>query len=227
MGVPYRHIKSQIPVIATMGQIAIMAANQKLGRHVESVGTLPGPWFEEVVPARPSDLVDDFVRWSGGDTSAWRGWVPPTLFPQWGFPLLGKTLSGVPYPSPKFSMQDASLSVTNPFLGQGIYIKARLKRIDDNGSRAIITQELLTLDARSAALGGPCQHDRPLGWPKEKGRGQENARVRPRRRSADCRLANFSGRWSEFACLTGDFNPIHWVKAYGSLVRSNHTPRFW
>ena len=160
------------------------------------------------------------------DTSAWRGWVPPTLFPQWGFPLLGKTLSGVPYPLAKVLNAGCEFVSHQPIPRTGnLHLKARLKRIDDNGRRAIITQELLTLDAHGALLlEAHVSMIVPLDGPKEKGPKVKKTPVcvpvdaRP---IADWRISADAGL--SFACLTGDFNPIHWVKTYAKVAGFGRT----
>ena len=58
----------------------------------------PGPWLQQTLAPRPAALVRDYTRHVGGDPRAYRGQLPPHLFPQWGFPLLSRTLHGISYP---------------------------------------------------------------------------------------------------------------------------------
>ena len=102
MGVPLRHIRHQGAVLAGFGRLAATALRQRLGAAGEP-NPIPGPEFTAVLPPRDPLLVRDYVRWCGGDPAAYGlrgsgGRLPPHLFPQWGFPLLGQALSGVAYP---------------------------------------------------------------------------------------------------------------------------------
>ena len=112
-------------------------------------------------------------------------------------------------------------------LGEPLQVKARLESIDDDGTRAILTQRIVSgtqsspdalvatlrafvpLEARSN--GGSQKAARP----KKAGAG---AAVVPStaREIAFMRLGPSAGR--DFAILTGDFNPIHWVAPYAKAA---------
>ena len=91
---PIAHVIHQGPVLATLGRVALSA----LVPGKRSAPQIPGPWLEAVLPPRAQSLIDDYLRHVGSEPSAWRGKVPPSLFPQWGFPLAARTLAGLPYP---------------------------------------------------------------------------------------------------------------------------------
>jgi hypothetical protein len=221
MGVPYRHIANQGPVITTMGRIAVAAIRQQLKGDEAKAQALPGPTFESVVKARPDQLVDDFIRWSGGDVRAWRGYVPPTLFPQWGFPLLGRTLTEINYPLAKVLNGGCRIEVHRPIpRGIDLHLKAHLAEIDDNGNRAILTQKLVTSSAEGEVL---CVAHVQMIIPLKSGSaGGSKTRKSPilvplsARPVADWRIPADAGL--SFACLTGDFNPIHWLAPYAKLA---------
>ena len=147
MAVQYRHITQQGAVLGALGRVALAAVSQSLGSSNSTVLATPGPRFEQVVEARSDALVDDFIRWSGGDPKAWRGHVPPTLFPQWAFPLLGRTLTNIPYPLTKVLNGGCQVWCHQPIpRGQDLHLSAYLRDVDDNGSRVILTQHLTTSD---------------------------------------------------------------------------------
>ena len=78
MAVQYRHITQQGAVLGALGRVALAAVSQSLGSSNSTVLATPGPRFERLSGALDA-LVDDFIRWSGGDPKAWRGHVPHAL----------------------------------------------------------------------------------------------------------------------------------------------------
>ena len=220
MSVPYRHIAHQGPVLSTLGRIAVTAATQRFRSKSTDPTHLPGPTIKQIVPPRPDALIDDFIRWSGGDVRAWRGFVPPALFPQWGFPLLGQTLTSINYPLAKVLNGGCKVVSHQPIpRGIELHLDAFLSAIDDNGSRAILTQRLITSDPAGTAL---CTADVqmviPLGGSKNKSKKTRRPVVVPlsAKPIADWRIPADSGL--SFACLTGDFNPIHWLTPYAKIA---------
>ncbi len=220
MSVPYRHISHQGPVLGTLGRIAITAATQRFRTAQEGPLDLPGPTVHQVVPPRSDALIDDFVKWSGGDVRAWRGFVPPALFPQWGFPLLGQTLTSINYPLAKVLNGGCKVVSHRPIpRGIDLQLDAFLSEIDDNGRRAILTQRLITSDPDGERL---CTADVqmiiPLATSKPKTKSSRSPVVVPldAKPVSDWRIPADSGLG--FACLTGDFNPIHWLTPYAKIA---------
>ena len=213
MGVPFRHVFQQGPVIAAIARGAIAAAR---GPATHSAPTTPGPWIEEKLPPRPDDLIRDYVRHVGGDPSSYRNEVPPHLFPQWVFPLQARALEGIPYPMQKVLNGGCRLKVVAPLpTREALVVRTRLEGIDDDGRRAVIHLVALTGTRSDAEL---LRADLfaivPLA--KKKGDGtkkKEPARV-PKRAQEIQRWKLGADAGLDFAKLTGDFNPVHWVKPY-------------
>jgi len=220
MGAPYGHIRHQGPVIAGLGRAAWAAAAQKLGMGPPPLRDLPGPELTAVVPPRDGQMVRDYIRWSGGDPSAWKGRVPHHLFPQWCFPLQARTLEGISYPIAKVLNGGCRLDIKAPIpLGEPLHVSARLVEIDDNGKRAILTQRMTTALADGTPLLEADMYGFiPLGGGKAADTGARKARkpkplVHPDARPLGTRRLTPDDGMA-FACLTGDFNPIHWLKPY-------------
>src|SRR5690606_36198124 len=95
-----KHLHHQGPVIASLGKTALAALRQSRGGGPApgAAPTTPGPLFEATIPPRSPDLVRAYLREVGGDPGAWRGALPPHMFPQWAFPLAARTLEGLSYP---------------------------------------------------------------------------------------------------------------------------------
>jgi acyl dehydratase len=179
----------------------------------------------------PADLIRDYVRHVGGDPSAYRHTVPPHLFPQWGFPLAARTLTDLPYPMFKVLNGGCRVEVNAPLpAGQPLHARARLEDIDDNGRRAVLHQVVVTgTDAEPDAVVAHLYAIVPLGSPDKKNGKSSNgaAKKEPQRVPHD---AEEIGRWRlrpdaglDFAKLTGDFNPVHWIPPYARAFGFRNT----
>lgn len=172
----------------------------------------PTPGRSATVPARPQRLIDDYVRHVGGDPRAYRGQVPAHLFSQWGFPLITEALAAAPYDFRKALNGGCSMVMHKPIpTGEPLQLRSRVESVDDDGYRAIVEVRLWTGTASAPdALEATLRTFVPLKRRKDKQK-KDKPRVH-----VDAQLID---RWrvSEqdgltFAALTGDFNPIHWIK---------------
>jgi len=220
MGVPTRHILSQGPGLRAMGEGALVALKQRFGHGSDRALVTPGPELSDVLRPLPKKLVSDYVRHVGGDPSAWRGRLPPHLFPQWGFGLAARTLSDVPYPLLKVLNGGCRLEINAPLpADQALHVTARLEDVDDNGRRAVLHQRVVTgTAAEPEALVAHLYAIVPLA---SKGDGGAKKREKPRvpdhvRELSFFRIGERAGL--EFAKLTGDFNPVHWVPGYARAM---------
>ncbi len=238
MALPTKHIIHQGGVIASLGGTAFSAIKQRLGHGSHSAPTTPGPVLTQTIAPRPPDLVKDYIRHVGGDPGAYKGIVPAHLFPQWGFPLAAKTLRDIPYPMLKVLNGGCRLEINTQLpMGEPLQVSACLEDIDDNGRRAVLHQRVVTGTAAAPeAVVGHLYAIVPLGGGKDAGNGEALAPQTPGsgqprspqpktkakgdkpRVPADVREI---GYWKlsadaglAFAMLTGDFNPVHWVRPY-------------
>ena len=215
--VPFRHALEQGPMLRALGRI-VLSTLVKPDRGGAALPALPGPWIEADLPPRSPSLVRDYVEHAGGDPAAYRGHVPAHLFPQWGFPLLMRTLRGLPYPYARAVNAGCRIEVRAPIpAGEPLLLRARVESVADDGRRAIIVQRLVTgtltaVDAMTAEL----RVHMPLG---KGARGAAKARpVVPDGASELAALDIDANAGLAFAVLTGDFNPIHWVRPYAKAA---------
>jgi len=239
MSVSLKFIRYQGPVLRGMGEAAMGALKQRLGGKkngngaanghgaaTETTPALPGREHHITVSPRPAELVNAYVRWVGGDPSSYKGRVPAHLFPQWGFPLTGKLVEGLKYPMLAAMNGGCKLTINAQLpAGEPLEVSGRLDAIDDNGARAILDQKLVTgTKANPEAVVAHLYVFIPLkpkegSGDKKSGKKQtEKARVPvDAREIAFFKLKPNAGL--DFAKLTGDFNPVHWVprwaKAFG------------
>ncbi len=221
MAVPIKHVLSQGPVLRALGAVALSSLRPRAAA-APAIPATPGPWIETTLPPRPAELIRAYVRNVGGDPGWYRGVVPPHLFPQWGFGLAAKTLVGLPYPLARVMNAGCRLEIRAPLPAhEPLDVKVRLESIDDDGRRAILTQRIVT-GTKSApeAVLADLKAYVPLAKPNGANggsRARERAGTRPSvpadaKEIAFLRLSPDAGL--DFAKLTGDFNPIHWIPAY-------------
>ncbi len=243
MALPARHLLAQGRVLAALGGTVAEAIGQRLGlsqaRSVSTL-TLPGPEIIEEVPAPSPALVRDFLRHVGGDPGAWRGRIPPHLFPQWVVPVAARTLRGLPYPMLKVVNGGCRLQVNAPLAMPGngrLQVRAQLMAIDDDGRRAVLRQRVVTgpTSAKDAGLAGldalvidlyvivPSRPPAATGG-GDLGDGTAAAGARTTTRKVAARVPDDAREIAAlrlpadaglaFGLLTGDVNPLHWVGPY-------------
>ncbi|MBW2454556.1 MAG: hypothetical protein JRI68_08600 [Deltaproteobacteria bacterium] len=218
MAIPNRYIFHQAPVIAALGQTVLSAMMQK-SSGAKSKVTAPGPDIRQTIAPLPKDLLRDYVRHVGGEPSTYKRVMPAHLFPQWGFPLAAKSLIGLDYPLAKVLNAGCRMEINEPLPNdEPLHVRGRLESIDDNGRRVLITTRVATgTHATPEALVGYITVLVPLG-------GAKGDKTEPKKKKERTRVpvtAREIGFWKigasaglEFAKLTGDFNPVHWVRPY-------------
>jgi len=224
MSVPIWHVRHQGPVLAALGRTmweSLRPGRPKGGGPVPT----PGPELSDRVPPRSPDLVRDFAQAMGGDPAAWRERVPPHLFPQWVVPLLSRLLRDVPYDLSRILNAGCSVTVNGPIpAGEPLVLRGRLESVDDDGRRVVFRQRVVT-GAQSAPDALVVEQTTILPPRPGKGAGAaggEGAKKKdgPRVAAELRQLARFQAgprAGLEFALLTGDFNPIHWLPPYARL----------
>jgi len=221
MPVSNRHILEQSSSLGALGRVLLTTLEQQLlGKMPKGAPKLPGPVLEAVYPARSAELVRDYVANVGGDPSAYRGTLPPHMFSQWGFGLAGRALEGVPYRMSRVLNGGCNYEVRAPIpANEPLQVTARLESIDDDGRRAVMQQRVITsTPSVKEALIADMFAIVPLSSGKKKdGNGAKEAKKeQPRVPSDGKEIAFFDVSATaglDFAKLTGDFNPIHWIPA--------------
>jgi hypothetical protein len=99
---------------------------------------------------------------------------------------------------------------------EALDVRVRVETIDDNGHRAIVTQRVVTgTSSAPEAVVADISAFIPLGTKDKNAKGTRQARIVPpgiAREIAFMRLGADAGL--DFAKLTGDFNPVHWLAPY-------------
>lgn len=226
MAVSSKHVLHQGPVLATLAQAALTAARQqidaRLGRPAPTgMPSLPTPELTATIAPRPAELIRDYVRNTGGDAGAYRGTVPPHMFPQWGFPMAARTLVGLPYPLVKVLNGGCRLQMNAPLPSdRPLHVRARLMDIDDNGRRAVLHQRVITgTDEHPEAVIADLFAIVPLPQPDGAPKAEKKPPIRVPADAEELQRWRIGpGAGLDFAKLTGDFNPVHWVRPYAKAA---------
>lgn len=223
MGVSVFHVLEQGQMLRTIGGVALSLLGDTSKRaRLEP----PGPWIEEAIRPRPAKLLRDYVRHVGGDPAWYKGQVPAHMFPQWSLHLAGRALASSPYPVARAINAGCRLELRAPLpANEHLHVRARLEAVDDDGRRALVTQRIIT---GTASVPEAVVADLRVFIPLEKRSGKKGGKAEPSPKSAEkkarptvpdrakelsfLRLSATAGL--DFAKLTGDFNPVHWVPAY-------------
>ncbi|MFN7956145.1 MAG: MaoC/PaaZ C-terminal domain-containing protein [bacterium] len=223
MSIPLRYVLQQGPVIASLGRTALSAARQPKGGGARGPVTTPGAEIRATMPPRSRELTRDYVRHVGGNPDAYGDRLPAHFFPQWGFALAARTLEGIPYPLMKVLNGGCRVEIAAPLpASEPLEVSARLEGVDDDGRRAVLHQRIVT-GTRSvpAAITAHLYAIVPLGGGKKSGAASGDPDAKKKEVATVPSDARELARWSlagnaglDFAKLTGDFNPVHWIRSY-------------
>lgn len=185
---------------------------------------LPGPEASETLPPRPRALVDDFIRVCGGDPKAWKGQLPPYMFPQWGWALLAGRLHGLPYDLTKVVNAGCAWTAHAPLPDdEPLQVAARLRQVDDDGRRVLIHLDLRTgtasaPDAVTSSLTAFCPLPRKKDADADAPREKRDKPTVPAEVQVIGEKALGSTHGWRFALVSGDPNPIHWLSPYARMA---------
>ncbi len=212
MTAPVRHLLKQGPMLRALGRVALQALLPR-SRHAARPKAV-----EQTLPPPSPRLVADFVRAIGGEPESWQGVVPPHLFPHWGLPLVVQALDGLPYPLHRILNAGCRLEMRRPLpLGEPLHARVELVTLDDDGRRVRLCGVVTTgTPSAPEALEATVEAYLPLA-PRPKQAHREKAVVPgAARHVAQFELGPRAGL--DFALLTGDFNPLHWVGPYARAL---------
>jgi hypothetical protein len=210
-----RYAVHQWPVVKAMGKVVLASIKHRIGGGAGQTQA-PGPEISETVPPRPSALVRDYIRWAGGDPAWYHGALPPHLFPQWCYPTLGRTVTDVSYPVDRILNAGCRMEILGPIPDdKELTLTGRLEELDDNGRRVLLHERVTT----STPWGEDVMNAHVFAIiPLSRGGGGRSQKKERPMVPADARELE---RWNlpvtagfEYACFSGDFNPVHWNWPY-------------
>ena len=206
-------------MLMSLGNVAVDSLVERF-RHAPRRRALPGPEISTCVAAPAEALINDFLRHIGAEARDYAAVVPPQLFPQWGLAVALRALRGCGFPLVKMLNGGCRIE-SNAALrrGQELTVRARLLRVNDDGRRAVLCQRIVT-----EQVGAPealvAEVYGIVRVPAERGLAQSSRQPTclptGARRIEDWCLGRDAGR--DFALLTGDVNPLHWLAPYARAM---------
>lgn len=210
MAISNKFILQQRSTLAALGRGVFARIRSQPGAP-----SIPGPLFEAELPPRSPELISAYLGWMGIDAAKYDGTLPSHLFPQWGFGLAVQTFARLDYPLLRAVNGGCRLQINGPIpSNEALIINAQLTDVDDDGYRAILTTQI-TSGTRSApaALVADFRTFVPLARRPEADKKKEDRSVPAEAKAIETwRFASNAG--FDYARLTGDFNPIHWISGY-------------
>lgn len=217
---PARHLVHQRSMLVSLGNVAVDSVLDRF-KPAPRAGAVPGHELSARVAAPPAALIDDFLKHIGADLSRYAAVIPPQLFPQWGLPLALQALRGCGFPLVKMINGGCRLESNAPLRrGEDLTVRARLTSVNDDGRRAVLCQRVVTEqpgapNALVAEVYGivraPAARARVAQGTREPAHLPASAR-----KLEDWTLEREAGL--DFALLTGDFNPLHWLLPYARAM---------
>jgi len=183
----------------------------------------PGPEISKTIPPRAASLLADYVAWTGGEAESYEGFVPPHLFPQWGFPPMAVALTSAPWPMTKILNQGCRLEVHGRLpADQPLLVRTFVSDIQEEEHKARITTRIITgTEEQPELLTADVHAVVPLAKKKSGGKREPPTISSDAEELARCSLPSRAGL--DFALLTGDFNPIHWIGPYARMAGFKNT----
>jgi hypothetical protein len=161
---------------------------------------------------RPASLLAAYRAWCGATVDP--NVVPAHLFPQWAMPLLAEALSDLPYPMTRILNQGCTLRRFAPLpAGEPITTRTHLHKVVETAGKVRIETHLCSGTERQPEAIEAVVHSvvplrRPAG---ERRLVRRSGNAAPGAMLALGPINLPRGSGFRYGCLSGDFNPIHWL----------------
>jgi acyl dehydratase len=215
-----RHLVHQRSMLVSLGNVAVDSVRERF-KPSATVTAVPGRELSAHIAPPPPALIEDFSKHVGADAARYAGVVPPSLFPQWGLPLALRALRGCGYPLVKMINGGCRLESNAPLRrGEELTVRAQLASVSDDGRRAVLCQRIVTEQpgAPSALVAEVYGVVRAPRGSRQSASSDKAPTYLPAsaRKLEDWTIDREAGL--EFALLTGDFNPLHWLSPYARAL---------
>mgnify|MGYP006290358523 CR=1 FL=1 len=238
MAVPSRFILHQKAALTGIGRLALASAAAPIRRRLADESALKASRrFQKTIDPPSPDLVRRYLEHVGGNPGRYVRKLPPHMFPQWTFDLVGRSLQHLPLPLHQAVnggcrlVQRAPLPTTGP-----LEVSGQLTDIETTDRKITLTVELTTgtpgrPDAVVAQMYNVLVGRRSAGGSSDESTATDEQEESQKKGGARVpEGASEVTRWSipadaglDFAKLTGDFNPIHWLAPAAKAAGFDHT----
>ncbi len=210
---PLDLVLQQGPMLQSIGRIGLQTAlpfrrpksNPDSYRAVDRTFNAPS-----------AKLIEHFLQWSGADDTH-PDHIPPHLFPQWALAVTSSLAEQTRYPMSGGLNQGCDLTINGKLpLNGKLRVHGEMVSVEEVKGKARIQTRVSTGTAtQSDILVADLIIVVPLPGRKNK-KGSEEKKPEPSfERVGSWRCSASDGL--DFAILTGDFNPIHWLTPVAKL----------
>lgn len=224
MSIPSRFILHQKPGLTGLGRIALAAATAPVRRLFGAPGeSNVSRRVTKVADPLPPDLIGTYLDHVAGEADRYAREVPPHLFPQWTFDQLARTLEHLTLPLQRVVNGGCRMEWNAPIPDAApLHVAAQLVDVDESPSRVRLTHRIETgpRDEPEAVvahmynilpLGGSSEEESESGEGDSDGESSRGEKIVGEEAEELERWSIEEGAGLDFAKLTGDFNPIHWL----------------
>lgn len=214
---PLKYLALHWPNIRSMGWAAIRNANP-----ITRPAQLPElPVHHSMhVPALNNELLEQYVAWAGAPANRYSHEMPAHFCSHWAMPMLAKLGSLAPYNLLSLLNQGLRMQIHTPLKrDEAIALRGSLMDVSDDGGKVRIHTRVQASNPKGELA---MVIDSYSTVPYKKKQGEAQGKSAPRAQFD----FNTVGHWDAeeddglaFAMLTGDFNPIHTIKAVGKRTR--------
>ncbi len=214
--IPLRFVTLHTATIKGIGEVALRSLKLTKPKGIQSDWTQIAP-ISAVIPAPTDELVDHYIRWSGSDPAKYQGTIPPHLVSQWGLPFATQLLLQTTFPIANVINQGVTFRIRGDLpRHEPLRVGTSLHSVETHKGLARVTVRIVTGTVNSPDLVETDLHMAFILPGFEKSPKAQ--------KPADTIQWQAVGTWSasshdgfQFALLTGDFNPIHWIGIAGKL----------
>lgn len=207
-------LRYQGPMLRTWGKVY---ARSKLPLPPKTENPAQFRPLLTVIDAPADVLVDAYVDWCQASAAYYAHHLPPHLFCHWSLPLVLEVLGQSRYDVATVINQGVQMRQLKPLpRGQALVVQVELDSLSESQGRANVAVKITT-----GTQDHPCLVEAVLYFSfilsKESARIVANPYKPPQGsqwQSAGTWQAD-EGDGLQFALLTGDFNPIHWLESAG------------
>ncbi|MCE2747129.1 MAG: MaoC family dehydratase [Burkholderiales bacterium] len=216
---PLKYLALHWPNIRSMGWAALRNATP-----VTRPGRLPElPVHHSMhVPALNNELIDQYAAWAGAPATRYRQEMPAHFCSHWAMPMLARLGSLAPYNLLSLLNQGLRMQVHKPLKrNEAIGLRGSLVDVSEQGGKVRIhTRVQASNPAGELAMVIDSYSTVPQGT--SQGKTPANSNTAKRNEYEFTTVGNWNAEENDglaFAMLTGDFNPIHTIKAVGKRTR--------
>lgn len=185
---------------------------------VEKLSKQEYPEYQEEVPPRSNELIDEYIRYLKGNRNAYDDSVPFHFFPQWAFPLISRSLRDLPISFIQIMNAGFKAEIRAPIpRNESIAVSSKLIQIEQKHNIIYFTVRVIS-QTKSAPNALTVYLTTLIRMPKDKKekdltKTTEDFSI-PFDSTEIASFYFFDTTGFDYSILSGDINPIHWLSPY-------------